>query len=223
MKYLSEFVIGPIRYRLLLLFVFFSAQLVAVEPGTAFLVGGPSGAGKTTLTNMVLQDSVLKHSLSPYALYTTRPMRNGEVNGSDYHFISTEQFNELLKQERIFYSVTYDKYQYGYSVELLEDLVNGKSSIFIIGISDAVKALQERLPNCVLIWVDVSDMETLKKRLEARYQNNPEMVKRRCHNAVIERERERKENIFHYHIFNDDGQCDNAFSELSRIIHSFIL
>ena len=212
------------KYGSLLFLILFLTVLgelfAAIKPGVAFLVGGPSGAGKTTLVHMALQNPNIRHLLSPYVLYTTRPMRDGEINGVDYLFISTEEFEDMVQQGKIFYTIKYDRHQYGYSVKLIDDLANGESFIVIVGPSDATRTLQGTLPHAVLIWVDVSDPEMLKRRLEIRYKNNPDAVKRRYDNVVLEREAERLENLFHYHILNDDGRCEEAFGELCQIIHS---
>lgn len=203
-------------FHLFLFFIIFLGDLSAV--GTLFLVAGPSGAGKTTLVSRLIEDHNLHDKLSMYVIFTSRPMRKGEIEGVDYHFISSEEFENLVEQGKIFYYVEFDKYRYGYPIELIKDLSNGQSLIMIVGTRDAAENFQKLLPHTILIWVDVSDSQMLKHRLEFRYRGNPELVKRRYDIAVNQRNDEYLNNIFHHHILNDDGQCDEAFAKFRQII-----
>ncbi|MER2513838.1 MAG: guanylate kinase, partial [Nitrosomonas ureae] len=62
-------------------------------PGCLFIISAPSGAGKTSLVRELLQSGL---NLSLSISHTTRPPRNGEINGRDYHFVNEEKFKQML-------------------------------------------------------------------------------------------------------------------------------
>ncbi|HEU4611689.1 MAG TPA: guanylate kinase, partial [Kofleriaceae bacterium] len=66
------------------------------DRGVLVIVSSPSGAGKTTLTRRLLEE--FKGQLEFSVSYTTRPMRPGEVDGRDYHFVSTDKFEEMVER-----------------------------------------------------------------------------------------------------------------------------
>ena len=69
----------------------------AMKKGKLFVISAPSGAGKTTLTKAVLENLGKKYSLKKVVTYTTRPLREGEINGLDYNHVSVDQFKQLIE------------------------------------------------------------------------------------------------------------------------------
>jgi len=65
--------------------------------GLMFVLSSPSGAGKSTIANRLLQEEAGKLKMS--VSYTTRPMRPGEEEGRDYHFVDTEQFRAMVEDD----------------------------------------------------------------------------------------------------------------------------
>lgn len=92
-------------------------------------VAGPSCTGKS-----VMADILKPFNFSEIVSTTTRPMRSGEVDGKSYHFVTKEQFEELIKNdEMIEYSIVNEKHYYGVSKKALQDfLETGKDGILVI-------------------------------------------------------------------------------------------
>jgi guanylate kinase len=88
-----------------------------------FTVTGPSGSGKTTIFRSILNNELLS--------FTTRPMREGEVNGVDYLFISKEEFDELYEDGVLAEWTEYDGRYYGLTMEEINDKLSHGHAFFV--------------------------------------------------------------------------------------------
>ncbi len=152
--------------------------------GLMLVLSSPSGAGKTTLSRMLLDaDRDIELSIS----VTTRRPRRGEVDGRDYHFIDAQAFDamaaagELLESARVFDNC------YGTPAAPVEAVLSkGRDMLFDID-WQGTQQLRERKPkDLVSIFVLPPSMAALDRRLHSRAQDPPDVIRRRMATAVDE-------------------------------------
>tara|TARA_Y100001960_G_C14584889_1_gene782640 strand:+ start:285 stop:917 length:633 start_codon:yes stop_codon:yes gene_type:complete len=97
--------------------------------GIIVILSSPSGAGKTTLVNLILQNKKFVNSVS----HTTRKPRSNEINGKDYYFVSNEEFKNLIKNnEFLEYANVFNNFYGSTKKPVLENLQNGNNVVFDI-------------------------------------------------------------------------------------------
>jgi guanylate kinase len=151
--------------------------------GMLFVVSAPSGAGKTTLCRKALaRYPDLRYSVS----YTTRPPRKGEKNGTDYYFISTEEFESGIHDHRWAEWARVHGHYYGTSADFIDRArANGHDVLLDIDVQGARQMLN-RYPECVTIFVMPPSLNILRQRLAARATDAPETIERRMQAAQTE-------------------------------------
>ena len=151
--------------------------------GRLIVVSGPSGAGKSTLIRQAL-DAVpgLAYSVSA----TTRPPREGEVDGRDYIFLSREEFERWIEEDRLLEWAQYSGNLYGTPQQSVEELLeNGRSVILRIELQGA-RQVKERRPDAVMVFVRAPSLEETRRRLESRATETSESVESRMATAIKE-------------------------------------
>jgi len=149
------------------------------------VLSSPSGAGKTTLSRKLLEaESGLEMSVS----VTTRPMRPGEVDGEDYIFVSSEEFNAMRDEgDLLEWALVFDNF-YGTPKSLVEKaLQQGRDVLFDIdwqGAENLTKTDHEK--DLVTVFILPPSADELESRLKGRAQDTPEVVKRRMAGASNE-------------------------------------
>jgi guanylate kinase len=181
------------------------------ERGVLVIVSSPSGAGKTTLTRRLLEEfpSQLEFSIS----YTTRPMRPGEIDGRDYHFLTTAGFEDMVARGEFAEHAFVHQNRYGTAQAPIEDaLARGKDVIFDVDWQGGA-ALSARWPEDSLkVFILPPDLTALEARLRRRATDAPDVVQRRLAKA-----REELEHFSEYQhlIINDD--LERAYRVLRAI------
>lgn len=190
-----------------------------INKGKLFVISAPSGAGKTTIANTVIEKLGSFYPLSKIITYTSRQPRSNETPGKDYCFVSKDDFVE--KKERGFFLETteYNGEWYGSPQSIIDDLEKGMSFIIITDILGA-KTISSRMNAAVLIWLAPPSAEVLRTRLLKRGTENSAQVEARIALSRDEMDQERRENFFHYRIINDS--FDIAAKELCEIIRTEI-
>ncbi|CUT00338.1 guanylate kinase [Candidatus Kryptonium thompsonii] len=155
--------------------------------GKLIVVSAPSGSGKTTIAKKILEKfPFMKFSVSA----TTRPKRNGEVDGKDYFFLSREEFEKKIQNgELLEWEEIYGNY-YGTLKSVVESaLKNGDILVFDVDVNGAI-SIKEKFPeDSVLIFIKPPNMETLKERLKRRKTESEEQIKRRLERVPMELEK----------------------------------
>ncbi len=153
------------------------------QRGTLYTISAPSGAGKTSLVAALLEKSAdLQVSIS----HTTRPKRPGEVDGVNYHFVSKEQFQAMLKQQAFLEHAQVFSNSYGTSRQWVDDtLASGCDVILEIDWQGAAQ-IHQQLPDTVTIFVLPPSKNTLLERLTQRGQDGPEVIAQRIAEAQAE-------------------------------------
>ena len=180
--------------------------------GRLFVISAPSGAGKTSLVNALLQaDRRLVSSVS----HTTRPKRQGEKEGKHYYFTARADFLALKSTSTFLEHANVFGHLYGTSAESVDiHLTNGLDVILEIDWQGARKVC-EREPATTSIFVLPPSRNALVERLRCRGEDSPEEIRRRTNLAVEEISHFDE---FDYVLVNDN--FDETLLELKNIINS---
>jgi guanylate kinase len=182
--------------------------------GIVLILSSPSGAGKTTLTRMLLQDRTLDLTLS--ISVTTRARRSSEVDGIHYRFISPRQFeamrddNELLEWAQVhgnFYGTP--------RAPVEEILAQGRDALFDIDYQGTQQVRDKMPADAVTVFILPPSMKELRARLERRAEDARDAIERRLENARKEIARWKQ---YDYVLVNDDLQA--TFEELLAILRA---
>ena len=182
-------------------------------------MSAPSGCGKTTLVDMLLQEY---HDIVYSISCTTREPRGEEEDGLDYHFKTKERFEELIKENAfIEYALVHGNYYGTLRAPIEEVLAEGNSMILDIDVQgaakvrDYVRSLSDDDPlkvGYVDIFINPPSMEELRSRLEGRGTDSPATIERRLANAEGEIARAGE---YMYRVVNDDlGMCFRRLCDL---------
>lgn len=151
--------------------------------GTLFIISGPSGVGKTTVVNEILQKH--SHIFKRLITYTTKPPRHTEVPGHDYHFVSDEEFMHKVQTGFFLeYSDAYI-YKYGTPAFVMEDIKKGMNYIVIMDRA-GVQSLKNMGIPCVAVWLCPESLDVLAERLRKRGTENEEKMQKRLQRAQVE-------------------------------------
>lgn len=165
--------------------------------GLLYIVSAPSGAGKTTICNRVMAATPhLRQSIS----FTTRPRREGEQDGIDYHFVDQPAFDRMVEEGAFLEWATVHGNCYGTAQTTVEEaLAEGNDILLDIDVQGAAQ-LQAKGLDAVFIFILPPSMTELENRLVGRNTDSPEVVARRIDNAVGEITRSKE---FDYVVVND--------------------
>jgi guanylate kinase len=183
-----------------------STSLNIRPSGTLIIVSGPSGAGKTTLVSRVREyfgalDNHLHFSVS----HTTRDPREGEQDGVDYHFVSSETFLQMANHGEFLEWAHVHGHNYGTSVREVEiRLAMGQDVILDIDVQGArqIASNESLKPKSVSVFVFTRSFEDLEARIRDRGLNTEEQIQMRL--AEARREVEHGIKFYDFVIINDD-------------------
>lgn len=190
---------------------------MANKEGMLLLFSGPSGVGKDSVLDIVLnKDKNLQKSVS----LTTREIRENEVDGKDYHFISMEEFENMISQGQVLEFAKYGSNLYGTPKAPVDKwLSEGKTVILKIEVQGASK-IKELYPDSVAIFVLPPSMKELEKRLRSRGTENEDDIKKRLD---IAREEVKRSKDYDFIVINDDleSASDNVLSIVKALDFSY--
>ena len=187
-------------------------------PGQLIIISGPSGVGKTTVVRRLVQACSLPLELNVSA--TTRPPRDGEADGRDYHFLDFEEF-QRRRQEGEFLECceVYGRGEwYGTLRKGVEtSLRHGKWVILEIDVEGAMKVVDQH-PQAITILVRPASLEELHRRLEARQTESEEKIRERLARAKHELSFADR---YRFSVINDE--VDDAVTNICEILEGFRL
>ena len=188
-------------------------NLLHPEP-LLIVISGPSGVGKDTVVQEMQKRGRPIHFV---VTATTRPPREGEVNGVDYFFYTKEQFAELIEQgELLEYAFVYNDYKGIPKFQVREAWKSGKDVVMRLDVQGAA-TIRELYPEALLIFLTTESEDELVRRLRARKTETPDELKMRI--ATARQELKRASN-FDYVVLNREDQIDETVDTIEAIIRA---
>ena len=157
-----------------------------MKPGKVIVLCAPSGCGKSTIIHTLLDSNAVDMKFSVSA--TNRKPRPGEVDGADYHFMTTEQFRDAIAQNRfIEWEQVYPGRYYGtLKDEVVKTADSGENVLLDIDVKGAITVKKLFGDRALTIFILPPDIETLRKRLIARGTDALDEIERRVSKAEYE-------------------------------------
>jgi guanylate kinase len=181
-------------------------------PGNLFVVAAPSGAGKSSLVNALLE---LDTRVQPSVSHTTRPPRGQEKHGREYYFVSTAEFDSMVLADAFVEWAFVHGQRYGTSKKAIEDrIAQGADVILEIDFQGALQ-IKRIFSNAVLVFILPPSWEELRSRLERRGEDSTEVIELRLANAAEEMAQARE---FDFVIINE--LFERALFDLKAIVHA---
>ena len=178
-----------------------------------FILSSPSGAGKSTIANLLLkEDDELKLSVSA----TTRERRSSEVDGVHYHFLKRGQFDKMVEHDELLEWAEVHGNYYGTPKQFVEnELEAGRDVLFDIDVQGSDQ-LREKMPDDIAtIFILPPSICEMKSRLKRRAEDSDDVIRRRMKTAVSELKRWPD---YDYLVVNQD--LDTAFMEVRAILEA---
>ncbi len=178
--------------------------------GRLFVLAAPSGAGKTSLVRALLERRPqLKMSVS----HTTRPQRDTEVDGREYHFVTVEQFERMVAEKCFLEHARVFGNYYGTAREPVETRLAAGGDVVLEIDWQGARQVRAALPQCHSIFVLPPSREALEQRLRGRATDSAEVIARRLREAVGDMAHW---NEFDHVVVNDD--FERAVEDLAHIV-----
>ena len=183
------------------------------KKGRIFLISGPSGAGEDSIIKELKKIIPLKKMIT----YTTRAMRENEIDGRDYYFISKEEFKKKIEEDYFFeHAIQGNGHYYGLSFLEIAKAKESTDVIFWKIDYKGVMSAKKVLPNAKSIFISVP-LASLEKRIRARDKRDEAYIKVRMDYA---REWLGHKDIYDYEVENLDGKLDEAVEKVLEIIRN---
>lgn len=181
------------------------------QPGNLFVLAAPSGAGKTSLVNaLVEQEPGLRFSVS----HTTRPPRRGEVNGVNYFFVSPVEFQAMVAAgEFLEHAEVFDNL-YGTSRAGVNELLQQGLDVLLEIDWQGAAQVRRAMPESRSIFILPPSRGELQRRLRSRDTDSEAVIQRRLRDSTSDM---RHWAEFDYVIINDD--FDRALAEIRGVVH----
>ncbi|MEM7666421.1 MAG: guanylate kinase [Pseudomonadota bacterium] len=179
--------------------------------GLLFILSSPSGAGKTTLSRMLLAaDPDIKLSVSA----TTRPPRPGEEDGVHYHFVSDEKFDRMVEEDDFYEWAEVFGYRYGTPKGAIRNaLKDGQDFLFDIDWQGTQQLYQKDQQDVVSVFILPPSLAELRRRLEARAQDSNDVIDSRMERARAEISHWAE---YDYVVINDN--VDECFDRVREVL-----
>eukprot|EP01026_Neomeris_dumetosa_P055388 TRINITY_DN50356_c0_g1_i1.p3 TRINITY_DN50356_c0_g1~~TRINITY_DN50356_c0_g1_i1.p3 ORF type:complete len:249 (-),score=32.91 TRINITY_DN50356_c0_g1_i1:519-1265(-) len=191
--------------------------VVPESPPLVLVVSGPSGVGKDAVLSGVMQR---RKDIAPVITATTRPMREGERNGIDYHFVSKKTFETWIDQDQLLeYATVYGEYKGVPLTSIVNTLNENKNVILQLDVQGA-RTIKEFDPNVVSVFITAESEDQLVRRLINRDTENMQRLEVRIKTA-----REECMNVdnFDYVLVNRCGALEQAVMDFETILDAELL
>lgn len=184
-----------------------------LQEGLLFVVSAPSGTGKTTVVDRLVERST---SLARSRSYTSRPQRAGEVEGVDYNFISRDRFEAMIEADAFLEFADIFGNLYGTGRAATEAMLESGADLVLVIDVQGARQVRERLPGrAVEIFVLPPSFDVLAARLKGRNKDSDEAIAERLATASMEVS---AVDEYDYVVVNDD--LDRCVGEIEAIIQA---
>lgn len=182
------------------------------DKGVLMILSGPSGSGKDTVLNKLVESN---EDVCVSISMTTRKMRDGEIDGKHYYFVSREYFQKKIAEDKMLEYAEYAGNYYGTPRQPVEEMLNeGKSVVLKIEVQGAEK-IRKIYPDVTSVFLLPPSMRVLEGRLRGRGSEDEETIN---HRLRIAREELRRAYDYDYIVINDT--VENALHGLETVIEA---
>ncbi|PSS27195.1 hypothetical protein M430DRAFT_111710 [Amorphotheca resinae ATCC 22711] len=179
------------------------------------VISGPSGVGKGTLYKLLLERR--PNTFATSVSHTTRDPRPGETRDVDYYYITMEEFEKMIEEEKFVEHAKFGGNRYGTSKMTIANLTaSGKVVVLDIEM-EGVKQIKKSTLNARYVFIAPPSMEILEARLRGRGTEKEESIQKRLAQAKNEMEYSKTPGVHDLIIVNDD--LEKAYSELEAFIY----
>ena len=183
------------------------------QRGLLIVLSGPSGVGKGTVRAAIFNEKDVDYVYSVSA--TTRNMREGEVDGKDYYFVSHEEFEQLIEDDQLLEYAEYVGNYYGTPLNKINETLEAGYDVFLeIEVQGALK-VRERMPEGIFIFLAPPNLSELEDRIVNRGTDSHAVIMERMQKAV-----EEIEMMQHYDYVVVNDEVPNAVKKVNAIIES---
>lgn len=177
-----------------------------------FVISAPSGAGKTTLVQLLIEQVPnLYFSIS----HTTRPPRDNEKEGVDYFFVESIMFQQMIANNEFLEWADVHGYRYGTSKQMLQEAEKERKDVVLDVDVQGAASVRKVLPESITIFIMPPSYESLRERLIQRGTDNDEQIEQRLENAREEIQRYQE---YDYIVINEELRT--ASENLCGIVRS---
>ncbi|MCY3045941.1 guanylate kinase [Aerococcus urinae] len=181
--------------------------------GLLVVLSGPSGVGKGTVRKALFETDQEKNQFFYSVSATTRQAREGEVDGKDYFFVSREEFEKMIEDEKLLEYAEYVGNFYGTPLDYIDKMTNAGKDVFLeIEVQGALQ-VKRRMPDGVFIFLAPPNLRELESRIVNRRTDSPEVIAERMDKARTELQLMTQ---YDYVVENDD--VDLAVKRIQTII-----
>jgi len=178
------------------------------------VISGPSGVGKDTVLQRMKELQLPFHFV---VTATSRPKREGEIEGVDYFFVSPDEFLAMIERDELLeHALVYEEYKGIPRQQVRDAFASGRDVVMRIDVQGA-ETIRRLYPEALLIFLSTQNEGELIARLKARRTESEEKLQLRIDTA---REELHNVEIFDYYIVNADGQLDVTVDAIVAIIDS---
>ncbi len=189
-----------------------SSALSTPKKALLIVLSGPSGVGKDALLNRMKE---FRYPLEYITTITTRSRRAGERNHIDYHFITPQKFQAMVKKRELLeYANVYGNWYGVPKSPVNEALNNGLDTIIKVDIQGAA-SIKKKVPKAVFIFLMPPSMEELGQRLKRRHTESSFDLNVRMQTAT---EEIKQLSLFDYVVYNQQGEINRAVQDIAAII-----
>tara|TARA_B100000035_G_scaffold155695_1_gene132623 strand:- start:842 stop:1471 length:630 start_codon:yes stop_codon:yes gene_type:complete len=184
------------------------------DKGQLIVISAPSGAGKTSIIKNVIKKLNDRNSISKFSVsHTTRLPRDGDIDGSDYYFVSNERFAELFEAGNFIETAEVHDYKYGTSKDFIDENIYKGINVFLEIDVQGFQKLRSKDVEFRSVFILPPSIEELRGRIEKRGLDSEDVIEKRMKNALKELGEAEK---YDYLVIND--VFDQAVDELLEIV-----